>query len=205
MLRFVVLFTTAMVVYSCSPKSKSIQEFNEEGVLMKEYTMNKDSALHGTLISYFDDGVTTFEKANYVNGALDGVRNIYFESGQIEISEQYKDNVLVDTLRVFYPSGKIKRKEYYNDGVLTGTLKSYYESGGIKEEVSFRNNLENGPFKEYFENGQIKWSGNYLEGDNEVGELQRFDSTGTLIRKLMCDDLSVCRTIWTLEEEITSD
>ena len=33
-----------------------------------------------------------------------------------------------------------------------------------------------------------------FNGDNEFGLLERFDTTGTLIKKMMCDSMAICRT-----------
>lgn len=62
------------------------------------------------------------------------------------------------------------------------------------------NNEENGPFTEYHENGQKAWEGTFLNGDNEYGLLQQYDEAGTLIKKMNCDSLGVCTTIWTLKD-----
>ena len=48
----------------------------------------------------------------------------------------------------------------------------------------------------YYENGQIHWKGTYLNGDNEFGLLEEWDSLGTMIKRMKCDSMAVCRTFW---------
>jgi len=75
----------------------------------------------------------------------------------------------------------------------------YYNTGEVMEEVSFQGNEENGPFTEYHKNGQLKTQGNYLNGDNEQGELKMFDESGTLVKTMNCE-LGRCRTTWTQDK-----
>ena len=197
----ILLLFGCVLMTGCKPEFQEIREFSEEGKLYRTFSLNIDSVLHGTLTTYYEDGQTVFEKAEYVDGMLQGERRLFYENGQVEIVEQYYNDRLEDTLRVYYESGNIKREVPYEYGVLTGRLKVYYERGGLKEEVTFSNNMENGPFTEYHENGQVKWTGDYLNGPNEFGTLTEYDSLGQMIRKMDCDSLSVCRTVWSVEEK----
>ena len=155
--------------------------------------------IHGTLTTYHEDGKTPFEKATYLNGKLEGKRTLFFENGQVEILETYKNDLLDDTLFVYFENGNINQKVPYVQGVLEGVVKSYYASGKLKEKVMFQNNEENGDFEEYHENGNLKWKGTFLNGANEFGELFKYDSSGTLIRRLSCDSTARCTTIWTID------
>jgi len=84
---------------------------------------------------------------------------------------------------------------------MNGLVKGYYPSGALKEEVTFANNVEEGPFTEYHENGHVMWKGTYRNGDHEFGLLEKFDETGVLVRKMMCDERGICHTTWTTEKE----
>lgn len=188
-----------LILTSCQHKLTEVKEYNN-GVLYKKYTVNQDTLLHGELTIYYEDGNTIFEKSNYIEGQLSGLRILYYDNGQPEIKENYLEDLLQDTLYIYYPSGELKQKEPYIKGVITGVLTAYYENGMLKEKVHYKNNVENGSFVEYFPNGNLQWQGTYLNGDNEFGELLKYDSTGTLIRKLMCDSIAICHTVWTLEK-----
>ena len=82
---------------------------------------------------------------------------------------------------------------------MQGLIKSYYPEGPLKEEVTMVDNEENGPFTEYYKDGTKEWEGTYLNGDNEFGLLKHYNDKGVLIKKMMCDSLAICSTIWTLE------
>jgi len=189
---------TVVVLWSCKPDNRIILEYPDAG--MKEiYTIDKDSLIHGEKLVYLDNGKNLYSKSYYDKGQLNGERYIYYPDGQIEVYEQYIDDVLHDTLKTYYPSGALKLVMIYDYGVLNGVVTKYKETGELVERVTFADNEENGPFEEYHENGQIRWKGKYLNGENEHGLLEEFDDTGEPIRRMMCSDLSICRTTWTKE------
>ena len=185
-----------ILVFSCGDGYRTIKEYNDDGKLSRKFHVDQDSIVQGTLLSYYDNGQDIFEKASYVDGQLEGKRILYFENGQPEIIEHYTSDILSDTLYLFYLSGALKMTSYYKNGIHTGINTVYYESGSIKEEVRFHNNEEQGPFIEYHPNGQVHWTGQYLNGENEYGELIQYDSTGQMIKKMMCDSLAICKTVW---------
>lgn len=185
---------------SCSNGLKKVENINEATGMKEVYYIDQDSMIQGEKLLYVNEGKVLLEKSEYVDGVLDGIREIYFENGNAEIKETYKQGLLTDTLYVYYSNGEVKLKTPYVNGVLNGTVLQYYESGMLKEEVTYIDNQENGAFTEYHENGQVKWRGEYLNGDNEFGLLQEYNEDGQLIKKMSCDSLAICRTIWTVEK-----
>ncbi len=196
------LFISCVVAFLISGCDgyKTIKDYTEEDVLYRKYKIDKDSLIQDEYIVYYENGETIFEKSSYTDGKLNGTRNLYFDNGQVEISETYVDGILSDTLKVYYSSGILKQSKYYDAGVLTGVVKTYYEDGSLKEEATFVNNIEQGPFVEFYPNGQPKWRGTFRNGDKEFGELIKYNEQGQEIRKLMCDTAAICKTIWTLED-----
>jgi len=194
------LIVFTILMYGCGDGLKKVQVFTEEGVLEKEYTIDQDSFMQGVLITYYSNGKDVFEKAEYLDDRLHGTRTLYYSSGQAEIVENYLQDILTDTLYMYYESGALKMKSYYNSGIHLGENTAYFENGVVKEVVQFKDNVEQGPFIEYYENGEIAWQGQYLNGDNEVGELKQYNEEGVLIKKMDCDSLGVCATVWTIEK-----
>ncbi|MFT4568293.1 MAG: hypothetical protein ACI9FN_003262 [Saprospiraceae bacterium] len=192
--------TLLIFVFACGDGLLRIQISNSDGLLEQEYMIDIDSLKQGFLISYHSNGADVFEKAEYLDDRLHGTRTLYYNSGQPEIVENYLQDILTDTLYLYYESGAIKMKSYFEMGVHSGINISYYENGKIKEEVLFAENMEQGPFTEYHENGELSWTGQYLNGDNEFGELTQFDVKGVMIKKMICDSLGICATIWTIEK-----
>ncbi|MFZ1750984.1 MAG: toxin-antitoxin system YwqK family antitoxin [Saprospiraceae bacterium] len=188
---FVVLIS---VIMGCSPAK--IETKYPDGTTMESYAVNAAKEKHGDYEKYYESGKLR-EKARYEHGILIGERIIYFENGQPEISEPYDDLGKLNGLyRVYFPEGGLQLEKPYVNNEIKGILKAFYPSGKLKEAVSMSDNQENGSFVEYFENGQIQWKGTYLNGDNEFGLLEEFDSLGAPIKKMMCDSMAICRSFW---------
>ena len=162
---------------------------------MEEYLIGPDSTKIGSYLRFAENG-DTLEKSSYNMGKLDGERILYYDNNRPEILETYNMDSLHGTYKVFYEDGSLKLEMNYNDNQLNDVVKKYFQSGTLMEEVTYINNVEEGPFIEYYENGQKKWEGTYSNGDNEIGLLTNFSESGDTIRKMMCDDRYICRTIY---------
>jgi len=190
------LFVIALCLSACSSE-RFVEVKDNDGNLVERYLADKDGIKVGIYESY--NGGKLVSKANYKEGIQSGKRVIFFENGNPEIEEHYKNGSLEGPYKVYYDTGEMMLESVYVDNALQGKVKKYYKSGQLMEDVTFVNSEENGPFVEYWENGNLKWEGSYLNGDNEFGELKKYNEEGVVIRKLNCDSLAVCRTFWTLE------
>lgn len=188
------------MVFSClfilNCGNKKVRISYDKGSIMEEYEVDNEGKKEGTYKSYYESGKIR-ELSTYKGDLLVGTRYLYFENGNVEIEEKYADGgILNGEQKVFYKDGQVQIVKNYENNELTGLLKVYYPSGKIKEEVTMRHNNENGPFTEYFENGQVQWKGTYLNGENEFGLLEEWDSLGAPIKKMLCDSFAICRTFW---------
>ena len=177
-----------------------VNEYHENGAIYKTYSLDADSLLSGMYKRYNQEGVLV-EESFFENGKQNGTRTLYYANGNIESTSVYIDDMLTGKHKTYYDSGELMIDSDYKKSEIVGTLKKYYKSGQLLEEVTFKNDMENGPFVEYYENGNIKWKGNYLNGDNEFGLIEQFDETGKLIKKMECDSLRICKTIWEKPKE----
>lgn len=184
------------VLSSCN-ELITIDTYNEDTRIRELYCIDKDSLIQGVKITEID-GVL-YEKAEYRDGALNGLRTIFFPDGNIEIEENYVSGVLTDTLKVFHSNGKLKISMPYKNGSLEGVVMKYNTDGNLIEKVSFKDNEENGLFEEYFPDGGVHWRGQYLNGPNEFDILEEYNESGVLLKRMLCDSIAICRTIWTKE------
>jgi len=191
-----------LTLCSCGKRLTEVENKNDNGLIIEKYYLNKDSLKFGTYTSFDEDG-RLFEKSQYKKGELDGLRTIFYASGEVEIQENYKAGQMNGIYKSFYENGNVNLEALYTAGKMEGIVKRYYSSGEILEEVTFVDNQENGPFKEYHKNGKVKWEGAYKDGDNEYGTIVSYNEEGTLIKKMECGKYGgeyICQTIWTIEE-----
>ena len=192
------MFSMMMLIIVLLSCNKTQKTYYTSGKLMEKYEINKDSLKVGSYERYFDNG-SLAETVSYKGGKQEGKRIIFHESGKEESVCTYFNGLIQGVRRVYYPNGTLKYESNYTNSKLNGSFIAYYENGNKKEEVIFVNDLENGPFIEYHENGKMNWKGIYLNGENEFGLLENFDSTGVLIKKMMGDRTRNCVTIWKKE------
>lgn len=195
-------FLLILLFVGCN--EKSISSHYETGEIKEEFQCTADSVKNGYYKKYAPNGVL-IETANYLNGKLNGERNLYnTDTGTKEISEIYKADALEGRYIVYHPNGEIQSLAVYKDNKLSGALKFYDTSGLFVNEFQYVDNIEVIPFKEYHENGNIKWEGtksydHYFGIKKDFGVLKEYNEDGVLIRKIDCDENEICTTIWAID------
>jgi antitoxin component YwqK of YwqJK toxin-antitoxin module len=184
-----------LILLSSCNREEMVTTYYASGSIMEQFHITQDSLRNGSYLKFTEKG-DTLEKASYNKGKLEGERILYYDGNKPEIREYYIQDSLDGMYYVYYEEGGVKLQMNYQHNVLNDVVTKYYPSGAVMEEVTFENNIEEGPFTEYYENGQKKWEGTYTDGDNEIGLLVHFAENGDTIRKMMCDDRYICRTIW---------
>lgn len=178
---------------------ETIETQYETGTTKEKYSRKKDDfAKQGPYTSFYPSG-KVMEEAHYENDTIHGERKMYFESGQVEIIEQYENGEFIGTYRDFYENGNLKSEGSYVDNEMDGEWKFYFETSELREKVTFKGNDENGPFQDYHKNGKVAAEGFYKNGDKEHGILKKYDEAGELIEKMNCMS-GICMTIWTKED-----
>jgi len=99
------------------------------------------------------------------DGKQDGKWTFWFENGQKELGEHYKDGNVIDvTEYVYYENGQIQFKTTYKDGELYGRATNWYENGQKSMEASCLG-CKTGEVKSWYENGQIEAEAIYKDGE----------------------------------------
>ena len=199
-MRTILIVCSFVLLFACGNSTKTVDIYYPNGELHESYTINPETEQKNGEYKRFTEDAVMIETAEYSNGVLNGERRIYYTNGKPELLETYKDGNFEGTYRYYYENGNVELEGEYVGGAMEGTWTRYYLDGQVMEKVEFSNNEENGPFVEYHENGKLKAEGTYLDGDNEHGELKLYDETGTLVRKMDCNN-GICRTTWEKEEE----
>jgi len=81
-----------------------------------------------------------------------------YDDGKLKVTEYYKkvgDNQELVRKRKYYENGQIDYEENYKDGKLDGKLTGYYENGQIRGEGNYKDGEQDGKYTFYHENGQI--------------------------------------------------
>ena len=191
-------FVAASLASGCS-KVEIIENKDENGVLLERFTRKKDDfAKHGKYTAFYPSG-NIHEERFYQKNQLEGESKVFYENGKLDYIENHKNGQYEGLYQKYFESGELSNEGQYVNNEMSGVWKRWYKNGQLREEVLFAANNENGPFKEYHENGQLKTTGEYINGDNEQGELLIYDDKGELTEKMICE-YGVCATSWNKEE-----
>ena len=198
------LFFAFTLFFACNSKLETVETTNDFGYLIKYQRSKTDFAKQGLYTAFYPSG-EKYEEANYLNDTLHGERKLYYESGDLELVENYNMGAIDAAFNRYFQDGTLQQEGVYKDNIAVGEWKKYYKNGQLEELVTLVDNEENGPFQEFYENGNMKAEGNYKGFDEEAnrprehGLLKMYDEEGTLVKKMNCE-LGICRTIWTLED-----
>ncbi|RMF04031.1 MAG: toxin-antitoxin system YwqK family antitoxin [Bacteroidetes bacterium] len=189
---------TCLLLSGCSqPRTEKVERTDEYGYLESYERRLEDFAKEGLYRKMKPDG-TVVEEAYYRHDTLHGIRILYHDNGDTSVVEHYHAGRFDGPYRRYHENGKLQQVGQYEDNALAGVWTTYYANGQVREVVNFANNQENGPFVEYYPNGQLKAEGQYLDGDNEDGELKLYNEAGKLVRIMDCDK-GRCKTRWKAE------
>lgn len=195
---FLVLLIGGLMSCGGGDNLEVIENLDDNGKLLEKYTRTKDTyAKEGLFQAFYPDG-TVWIEAYYKNDSLVGERKMYYESGSIQIIENYNNGIFTGKYESFYENGQLDITGEYVNNAMEGEWKRYYDTGELMEVVVFKGNNENGPFKEYYKNGNLQAEGEYLNGEFEHGLLKEYDEAGEMTSRKQCYK-GICQTIWTKE------
>ena len=145
----------------------------------KYYEVNSDTPYTGKIVSYYENGQLEYLE-NYKDGVAHGLCEGYYENGQLSYSENYKNDYPHGLCKGYYENGQLEYSENYKDGELHGLLEHYYENGQMERYGNFVNGEPDGFTFTYYENGQLEYLETYEDG--ELHGLQEcYDEDGQLI------------------------
>lgn len=183
-----------MAIIACTKAPQKVDKDPDSGFITTYTLSGEDQGYHGPYTKTDSTGVL-LEKGTYVNGKLQGIREIYFPDGTVKVRERYDEGQINDLYEYFYANGRHELMGYYIDGAMYGSWKKFDDKGNLIEIVTMVDNEEMGPFVEYYPNGNKQAEGVYLHGPNEDGQLNLFDESGELYKTMLCDS-GRCVTTW---------
>jgi len=110
-------------------------------IATREFNSNDNSCY----TIFYNQNKNKVSEGKLVNKQFEGEWKYYHENlPSIMTSEQYLKGKLNGVRKVFYKSGEIAEETTYKNGLKNGIYKSYAENGFIMEESNFKNNVYDG-------------------------------------------------------------
>jgi antitoxin component YwqK of YwqJK toxin-antitoxin module len=198
----VIILVIAVVfcLFSCSkPKLSEVKITDDSGKVLELYSIDLETKMkQGSYTTFYPSG-TISSVSNYVNDTLEGKKVWYFENGKTETEENFIRGAYEGAFKAYFEDGSKLQEGQFKNNMPSGLWLTYYANGNLKEQVSLIEGKENGPFEEYTEDGIIKTKGIYKNGPKEDGLLELFDTSGELVKKMLCKN-GICQTSWTKQD-----
>jgi antitoxin component YwqK of YwqJK toxin-antitoxin module len=108
--------------------------------------------IEGPYIEYENNNLV--ETCKYINGKLQGKKEIFYLSGKVCSEENYKEGKRHGIFKEYDEQGNLIRKDEYDNGVIVGESLWFYPTGIIRERITYKE----GEVKErkiHWENGQL--------------------------------------------------
>ena len=105
---------------------------------------------------YHKDGVTIKQIVEYVNDTLHGIREDYWENGNLKSKATNIKGKQNGESFHYFETGELEETNYLKNGELHGPMKYYYKSGIVESDRNYWNDKRIDTCKSFFENGNIK-------------------------------------------------
>ena len=130
-------------------------------IATREFNSNDDSCY----TIFYNQNKNKVSEGKVVNKQFEGEWNYYHEDlPSVMTLENYRNGKLNGVRKVFYKSGEIAEETNYKEGLKNGPYKSYAENGFVMEESNFKNDQYDGPAIYRNPTNEITSQGQYKNG-----------------------------------------
>ncbi|WMI66721.1 toxin-antitoxin system YwqK family antitoxin [Aestuariibaculum sp. YM273] len=162
----------------------------KDGKTLRQIVEYKNDTLHGIREDYWENGNLKSKTTN-VKGNQNGKTFHYYENGQLEEVLYIKNNLAHGKSIRYYENGNIQAKCQYWNRITKDTCRFYYEDGSLSGiEVSKIDTLTSSyakTVKSYYKNGNLKQSFKSINGKNN-GLILTYFENGNLYLKINAVD-----------------
>ena len=171
--------------------------YHSNGQLRSEYYLDKNSKPEITQRSWFENGQIEDEE-HYKNGEKDGKWLKFYENGNKYWEKNYKNSMEHGPIIFWHKDTQEKKSEVnYVKGELSGDNISFWENGLKKQQGTFVNGKENGTFTYYSPDNKDSSELTYENGKPMDGVSSEWWKNGQIwVVKTWKDGLCQGETLW---------
>lgn len=159
----IILFSFLSCTNSGSGAVTPVENRDANGALLSR-GQNINGVKTGTWVEYNPDKGLPVKISTWLNGNLDGAYLEFNNRGQIELSQNYRNNQLHGPYAKF-KFGKTIESVNYTDGKQDGVYRSYFNNTDkLQKEVEYKNGIQHGAFRQYNEEGKVVLEYQYDNG-----------------------------------------
>lgn len=134
-----------------------------QGGIIKDTTITINGLQEETSIHWFENGEME-HLDSWKNGERNGVIKSFYPDGQLETITFAKNGIRDSSYLKYYESGTLKMECIYDNGEINGNLNKYFPNGQIEDSITFNNGKQEGPFFKFYDSGEKYFEGQLTNG-----------------------------------------
>ena len=153
LVKSVLMCLLVLASYSCSRSPDTKEDFagenkpetvvkrRDDGTVSSVNQVNDNNRVHGTRVTYYEDGKTIYSKQTFNHGKKQGPATWYYKSGQVFKQTSFEEGKRHGLTRIYYKDGKLSAEFESEHGVVLPGLKEYNKDGTLVTsypDVQFR-------------------------------------------------------------------
>lgn len=167
---------TQKVIYKKGKAEGLAEYFDDDGKLFSTFLFDNNKLKHAR---YFDKTGKEISSSSRDHRQIE--LTLYNAKGFKATTVTYDDQARKQGKEtLFYNSGKVKETNQYKDGMLEGTTFGYYPDGTRYYEVNYSEDEKNGSAKNYYLNGKLSSQGWYINGKLN-GDWTEYNEQGDIV------------------------
>lgn len=146
----------------------------QDGKLISVTTYNPDSSVRETSVMkdhhvsykfYSENGILQYEATVDENSDFDGVKTIYYPSGQIHETASFQKGLMQGVCQDYYGNGRLRSYAEFDGGKPDGLVVHYADNAAnsVQTEGVYKQDVPVGMHYEYYEDGNLKTKTQYDE------------------------------------------
>jgi antitoxin component YwqK of YwqJK toxin-antitoxin module len=156
--------------YNTPEGNPVVEKLFEDGYLTAYRTMSTNNEFgdwimftaNASITANHANGTKTFEE-QYKNGALEGLRKLYYANGKVYSEFSCKGGSYDGPYAVYYPNNQLREKGEYLNDELHGVVETYNSDGTLLKTETFKHGIKNGKAVAYKKGTKLKevnyWAG----------------------------------------------
>lgn len=149
--------------------------YNESGLVTANGEYDDKGERIGKWTWYTDYNIIK-ETADYKNGKLNGVNDIFYKSQKPYVKANYLDSKLSGEYVYYNETGALAQRKYFEEDELNGLYQSFFPLGEkyIEFHIPYKKGKIEGEMIEYYANGSVYYKANFKDGKIEGEENKYF-------------------------------
>ena len=163
--------------------SDELANLQFERLEFKIQIADNEAITDGSYTRLFPDSTVQFE-GMLSERKLNGIARLFYPSGNLRATFNYKDNMVDGLLTVFYDSPQQTKKAVmtFEEDKIVGNYMEYYDNGARKANIEYDDAKMDGDAEFYYRSGALKVEAGYKDGLKH-GKWRYYNEAGDQIGK----------------------